>query len=144
MKHALSQEVAEKLLELYTLGRQFIHFSESSDFLFTLLRKYPGTIIFVDALDECPPDTIMEVMRFVKGLSDLGSRIKIFISSLTIVDVAGKLHPAGCKQLHISDERINYDISMYVASEVESSCLSSDPEIVKQIKESLVKNAEGM
>lgn len=91
---------------------------ESCRLIMQLVELYPQTTIVLDAMDECCPDTRLDLLKALQDLlKQSNSLVKVFVSSRDDQDIVLKL--SDYPNLAIDSRRNSDDIAQFVTSEVE-------------------------
>ncbi|KAI9888993.1 MAG: hypothetical protein M1814_006051 [Vezdaea aestivalis] len=123
---------------------------ECVDLILELGKVYPSMALIIDALDECEPDTRLEILeKLDEILQDSTNLVKIFVSSREDSDLVCKLENS--PNLYIEAVDNKEDIERFVKGEVERSikskkllrgCISS--ELKDLTVTTLIDGAQGM
>ena len=118
------------------------------ELLESLIQLPEIVYMVIDGLDECNENTRYQLLTFFMKLIKLRNRgIKIIISSRPEIDImrsATKSH-----QISLEDAKDRLDIEAYIEDEIHQKRKAgkisfNEVSIMKEIKDALVKGAEGM
>jgi hypothetical protein len=124
---------------------------ESRQLIMQLIELYPQTTIIIDALDECDPDTRLELLQALEHiLQRSASLVKVFVSSRDDQDIVLEL--SGYPNLAIDSQRNSDDIAQFVTTEVERLIQArkllrystAQTEMKKMIINKVIEGAAGM
>lgn len=140
-------QLGERLKREFRRCRKCLLSHEFTDILVELLPRFDNTILFVDGLDECDPKESEQLLCSLERL--LRSRcteLKVFVASRDEMDVSKYL--PGCFRISTSEDNIVSDIQLYidmaVARKIVNTGLTRSPQIIQDIKSSLLKGSQGM
>ena len=112
--------------------------------------EHPSPVIFLDALDECPKEHRLLILRnLLSILEESKYPIKVFISSRHCLEIEGRLK----NSLNISIEAKDnaQDIENYMKSELSSKIKNGEllqgnvsMKLTRHIEEVLLRDANGM
>jgi hypothetical protein len=149
--------IIKQLSKAYRQGRSHLSPEEAFDMIVILVRKFSKVFIFLDGLEECNSDPdesnsmsdeSTKLLKFAKQLLERSSTttLKLFLSSRLEVDVPRSI--PSCTQLTICQADVQRDIEKFVEEEVEDKIWlggrTEDRELVQEIKQKLVSEAQGM
>ena len=111
----------------------------------SLIQLPDITYIVIDGLDECCKNDRYRLLTFFIGLiTSQNQRVKIILSSRPEIDIMKSV--SGFYQISLEDVKNRPDIEAYIDDEIhqkwETGRISLS--IMKEIKEALIKGAEGM
>lgn len=116
-----------------------------------LVELYPQTTIVLDAMDECNPDTRLDLLNALQDLlKQSSSLVKIFVSSRDYQDIV--LNLSNYPNLAIDSRRNSDDIAQFVNFEVERLTKAgtllrysnAQTEMKKMIVDKVIEGAAGM
>jgi hypothetical protein len=124
---------------------------ESCNLIVRLTERSSQTVLVIDALDECSPETRSDLLDALKAIIDASKKtVKIFISSRNDQDIVFHLthHP----NLEISSDRNSNDITRFVIKEAKRLIIAgkllrhstSRTEMEELIVREVIKGASGM
>ncbi|UKZ80833.1 hypothetical protein TrVFT333_008598 [Trichoderma virens FT-333] len=141
----------KKLIGLYQESRKQgvkLGLKVCKEQLFESVNLYPKTILVLDGLDECNPDTRGELIEILAELIMLAKNsVKLFISSRKEQDIAKQL-PAGVT-LEIDAHDNKEDIEMFVKSRIEKikktgKWISVPWDLQNEIRRTVCEKSEGI
>ncbi|EUC43671.1 hypothetical protein COCMIDRAFT_38402 [Bipolaris oryzae ATCC 44560] len=121
------------------------------DLITELIEIYPQTMIIIDAMDECDPETRWELLEYLEMiLKNASSLVKIFVSSRNDQDIVLQLK--NYPNLEINSRMNKSDIARFVKNETEQLvkrrkllCRSNSRDELKElIISKTTANAHGM
>lgn len=127
--------------------------TELSGLIRELTELYDRSIIVIDALDECNPDTRYELVEALQSLTESASLVKVFVSSREEGDL--RLSLDNHSELGITSLENSDDIRMFVEFETDRLIAKKQllayirkketkEELIKLIKEEVISKANGM
>ena len=127
-----------------------LRLDESIELIIKLTASYSRTIIVIDALDECNPETRYKLMGALTSIIQKGSGlVNIFVSSRDDGDIF--LHLKNSPNLYIKASDNAEDICQYIQIEVRQAIANKrllggdvSPELSQEITETMMKQAQGM
>ena len=128
-------------------------FDDLADIFSSLCAYTPKAIYLIDGLDAFDEKEVMKVLRIIQRLfgnrtEQNGSRILIFSRDQIAPFLDVIRFVPGTAHISTSLENIASDIQLYIESAIEDKMyireLSSDPALMKEVKQTLLKEASGM
>ena len=144
VQHFLVQLYHQKRNTAFASGK--LKIEESRDLLLQLVQIYPQTTLVLDALDECHKETRAQLVDVLDTLVIQSPKpVKIFISSRPDGDIKYRFERGPNVAIKATDNRD--DIAKFVDDKLNGRELwqnSIDPDLKKEICETLVDKSEGM
>lgn len=127
-----------------------ISLTESKDLIIELVEQRLSTTIVLDALDECDPENLPEMLKALQDiLQRSSSLVKIFVSSRDDQDIVWRLKDY--PNLEINAKKNHDDIVNFVRSEIEHRIRDRDllkgnitAALEAKIVDDLINRAQGM
>ncbi|RWA04068.1 hypothetical protein EKO27_g11040 [Xylaria grammica] len=135
--HADSQLIASG----WTLGL-------CQEYLIKLIKLYPGTVLVLDALDECGPEERTSLLDFFDSIPSQTSKpVRIFLSSRPEGDIRQRLIHIPSIEIQATDNE--HDIAKFVTQNIEkhgrwSDTLKRNQPLKNKIVNTLLDQSKGM
>ncbi|GAW24923.1 hypothetical protein ANO14919_145190 [Xylariales sp. No.14919] len=118
------------------------------EYLIKLINLYPGTVLVLDALDECGPEERTSLLDFFDSIPSQTSKpVRIFLSSRPEGDIRQRLIHIPSIEIQATDNE--HDIAKFVTQNIEkhgrwSDTLKRNQPLKNEIVDTLLDQSKGM